>query len=834
MKNLITTVLLLISLNTSFGQTKVNVSLVGSVVNYSTSEKLFGATLYFMQNGKTVGKSISDETGRYSISALVSKEEPIDLLISKPGYASKKVLFDLKSMGKTSSVQLVEEIIIQLHENCEGANLSFTKSEYAEKFTWTGNAAEPDKNYKNQIDDKIVTECSKVKKNSSSKNFVSRADIASKNREFDKAIAYYDSAMVYSPADSSIRVKKEIVLNTIKKIQEEEAKKAAYAAKKILADNAFNSGDLATAEKNYKEMLVDLPGDTYATSQITKVAALKTQQEQEKRNKAEAEKLITQATTLKSSKKYEDAISKLKLAIDLDPTRKDDLNKEINAIKAIQSDIALEEQVKKDLENAANLFKDKKFDEAIKTYEGVDQKITKFTNEALKNSLSKMSQDGAQKVKVSKEEVKTQLKRAQDIYDKGPAFYNEAENILNGAPLKSLLNDPEVIALKDKISKMKDFYNQKSDAYNEVKNKKNNEALAKLKSTRDFAKKIGNIAPQSELTIIQSSIDSLTTILQPQNSSNQNQTNTTVTSGPSTTLSAPGELVTGNTSDVYEELSENIESQKNAPLKNLENLKNEIDSENYFQSKLNASRQEDERKGIQNLKNDLELKAIEQEKQSSEIVQNMNETKQKFEKEVYDATVENNLKSESRMKDLQNLKDKNDSLNVVRNNERQIQSENNQRQIQEFKNNVELKAIESNKENQQLIEASAKVKTEFDLVNFRKDSIVKAQDASRMGDLQKLKDFRKEEIMPANNLKDENGVLFPKNKMTEKTYKIKNKEGFVTTIITRRVVVDKNGYGVVYEQTTNDRGIHSYTKNNSVITEYIWFKESTGVDVIEK
>ena len=171
MKNLLASLLFLFLVNMVHGQNKVNISLVGSVINFNTSEKLFGATLYFIQKGKTVSKSISDETGRFSINGFVVKEEPIDLLVSKPGYASKKVLFDIKSLVKTNNVQLVEDLTIQLHENCQGANLSFTKSEYAEKFTWSVNSAKPDKNYKDEIDQKIINECSKVKSNTTSKNY---------------------------------------------------------------------------------------------------------------------------------------------------------------------------------------------------------------------------------------------------------------------------------------------------------------------------------------------------------------------------------------------------------------------------------------------------------------------------------------------------------------------------------------------------------------------------------------------------------------------------------------------------------------------------------------
>jgi hypothetical protein len=70
--------------------------------------------------------------------------------------------------------------------------------------------------------------------------------------------------------------------------------------------------------------------------------------------------------------------------------------------------------------------------------------------------------------------------------------------------------------------------------------------------------------------------------------------------------------------------------------------------------------------------------------------------------------------------------------------------------------------------------------------------------------------------------------------MTERTYTVKNGQGFVTTVIVRRVVVDKNGYGVVFEQTTKEDGVNTFTRNEQVITDYIWFNESTGANVIEK
>jgi hypothetical protein len=102
--------------------TSVTISLDGSINNFVTDVKLFGATIYMMQNERTLSKSITDNYGNYSISGKVNILEPIDLLISKPGYISKKVLFDIatlkinKNRADATTLELVEELIIELYE----------------------------------------------------------------------------------------------------------------------------------------------------------------------------------------------------------------------------------------------------------------------------------------------------------------------------------------------------------------------------------------------------------------------------------------------------------------------------------------------------------------------------------------------------------------------------------------------------------------------------------------------------------------------------------------------------------------------------------------------
>jgi hypothetical protein len=836
MKHLLASILFIFLLKIVHGQNKINVTLVGSVLNFDTSEKLLGATIYINQNGKTISKSISDEIGRYSIGGTVIIDQPIDLLVSKSGYASKKVLFDIKTIGKATSVQLLDELVIQLHELCEGANLSFTKTDYAEKFIWNVNSTEPDKNYKDQIDQKIIDECSKVKSRTNSKTYVSKGDIAYRDKQFKRALAYYDSAIVAkNEMDSTILMKKDIVLDAIKKLKQEETKKANYNSKKTIANNAFNNGDLVNSEKIYKEMLTDFPGDSYATGQLAKITTLKNQQELEKKNEAETNKLVTQANTLKTSKKYDEAISKLQQAIALAPSKKDEINKEINAIKAIQSDILLEADINKNFKIASDLLKDKKYDDAIKTYKAIDQSIIKLSNQPLVDKYSNLSKQGSKSVIDKKnqegEEFKKQLKKAQDNFDKGPAFYGEAEKILKGDPMKSRMNDPDVKKLSESILKMKDFYKQKSEAYKEVISKTNNaSALTKLKSARNVLTKLGTIAPSSELSILTKSIDSLETILNPNKNSNQNS-NVAKTGNR---LKAPGELVTGNPNDVIDELAASIEEKKEESFKNMTELKNEIDNEAYFNSKLKASRQEDEMNNIQDRKTEIELRVIEQRKSSENLQENLNVKKNQFESDLYNKNEENQKQNEVQSNQIQDWKNDADFLANKKLKENEIKMENDMARIEGIKNINDLKSINVKNQNEELALSYQKTKTEIEYIQFKQDSLNAVAEENRSIEIQKMKDYQKEDKYAANHLMDENDVEFPWNKMTERVYKIKNKEGYVTSIITRRVVVNKNGYGVVYEQTTNESGNNSFTKNGSPITEFIWANESTGINVIEK
>jgi hypothetical protein len=149
-------------------------------------------------------------------------------------------------------------------------------------------------------------------------------------------------------------------------------------------------------------------------------------------------------------------------------------------------------------------------------------------------------------------------------------------------------------------------------------------------------------------------------------------------------------------------------------------------------------------------------------------------------------------------------------------------------------NEESVRAEKLKNQEQKDLSAQETMKTNYEVSVSKRDNDNATNQDQQYEQIEKMAESKVELTNAPNNLKDEDGVLFPKNAMTERTYTVKNSQGFVTTVIVRRVVVDKNGYGVVFEQTTKEDGVNNFTRNGQIITDYIWFNESTGANVIEK
>jgi hypothetical protein len=833
----------------SFSQaTSVTILLDGSINNFVTDAKLFGVTIYMMQNERTLSKSITDNYGNYSISGKVNILEPIDLLISKPGYVSKKVLFDIatlkinKNRADATTLELVEELIIELYELRPGVDLNFAKIGYAEKFTWDQPTfiVKPDTKTKDDIEKKVKEAYEKAEVNNASKKFTVAAEQANNKKEYAKALAYYDSALVVAPKDSLITKNRAATNLNLQAQKAEDVKRKDYTIFKEAGDAAFKSSNWTLAEAKYAEATKLYPTEQYIKDQVQKIALEKQKEADNAKNKANYEKAVQEANTFIAAKKYNEAIAKFNQAISFQPNQKAFIDSEISKLKGGQSDANLEEIVKKDLKTASELLSKLKLDDAIKTYRASEPTISRFSNQDLINKYSKEVKEGILNVQAKKDTedqlYKTQLAKAQENFDKGSSFYSVAKNILNSDPMKSKVNETEVVELKDKINRMEAYYIEKQKAYKSVADKKNEEALDKLNTViRDnvITKKIAPIAEKAQL---QKSIDSLSALVKTKTTTTAPVATTTPASSTTNKLSAPGELVTGKDPSMtaYNDMFTTTERTKTQPLSYQQNIKDNVDYTNYFNNTVIAARQDEEKNRVLDYANQNEIiqKEVRSDALKTQYLQE--DVKLQAEKAVERKNAESKQLQENMSKNIDNWKDKTDYLKIETDKKIQEQYVNqiatidrNKAQSQLNKNGVYSELIARQGQQQLSVES-------VQYANFKKDSIERQNQEARSNQVQVLMDYTDTRILSANNLIDENGVPFEKNKMTERVYKIKNADDYVIKVIVRRVVVDKNGHGVVFEQITNDAGLNSYTRDGAQVPDFIWFNQSTGENIIEK
>ena len=171
-------------------QKNLEISLEGYINNFTSKEKIYGASMYMFQNGGMVSKSLSDSKGFYFISGSINTNVPFELMISKPGYITKKVLLDfqeLKIKNPNGILQAMEELVIELFEIREGADLNFAKNTYAEKFSWdpSRNIAVPEEKYKKDIEDEVVKAYALAAEGSSAERFKKMLASSLKNNAYE-------------------------------------------------------------------------------------------------------------------------------------------------------------------------------------------------------------------------------------------------------------------------------------------------------------------------------------------------------------------------------------------------------------------------------------------------------------------------------------------------------------------------------------------------------------------------------------------------------------------------------------------------------------------------
>ena len=237
---------------------------------------------------------------------------------------------------------------------------------------------------------------------------------------------------------------------------------------------------------------------------------------------------------------------------------------------------------------------------------------------------------------------------------------------------------------------------------------------------------------------------------------------------------------------------------------------------------------------LKSYQDELELKEREVAIQKLELQKKQDEQRQSLESAIKDRNEFALYQQEASTEQIRKWNDEKDYLIEL-----ELLNQSRRNQVFEEKNRLHeseriLIAQENTKDNEQRLYASQDHLMKIDYERFIKDSLAKLGGEDRAIEIEKLKTSKPDYPSQPNFLKDEDGILFPPNAVTERVFKSTNSKGFVTSVIVQRVVVDPNGYGVVYEKTTNENGSTYFSRNGASITEYVWFNESMGQNVIEK
>ena len=828
--------MLLLTVN-SYAQKRLEISLEGYINNFTTKKKIFGAAMYMFQNGKMVSKSLSDAKGFYFISGAIQTKFPFELMVSKPGYIPKKVLLDfeeLKVQNPNGVLQAMEELIVELFEDRDGADLNFVKNTYAEKFNWDAsrNMAVPEEKYKKDIEDEVLKVYALAEQGSKADLFKKKLASALKRNDFELAITHIDSVLVHEPNNAALTAKKNELNLLLEKIKKDREERAKFETLKNKGDMAFASGDLDEAESNYRSAL-KIIDDNQVKFRLTKIAEARSTQEKLLESNNKLITLRSSADSLRTEKAFSESVDKLKEIQILDPGQRVKIQAEIKAIRKESENYRYSTSIEKYIEIAQNQNDTDSVDAGLANYKKADMLIKKLSNQQMINNYSSQVEKGIAQIsskKNSKEEAfRKQIEKAYSNVLKGRDSYELASRILDSEPMKARSNDARVIALKKQIKNLEEMYALKDKAFGMLNSDKQ-AALIDLKKAFKIANVNYRILPEEDLRQMKDSLSSWSG-----GADFVTNTKKPISNGISSgaTVRSPGELHQGSDFEAFNDLSATIRKKKSDPLKDLQDIKNEIDYEIFFTKTKENVRSEASSQQLMTYLNSMELNQKEVLNQKV-ILQD----EQAISKQELDAAVSFKAQKYKEQQELSALqieewKTEKEYLDNMELMNQLVRGES----FSERQNTLDNERImidrQNENDNTDRLAESQNQMLRLGYAVQKRDSIEKLSGENRVKAMEALKSSKPKFEMQPNFLKDENGILFPSNAMTQRVFKRTNSQGDVVSVTIQRVVVDANGHGNVYEQTTDQSGGASYTRNNASISEHVWFNESKGTDVVE-
>ena len=830
----------LLSASSVFSQL-VPFSFSGSIENWNTKSKEHAVTVYFLQEGRTLSRSLSKENGSYVISAKIDPSKKFELYFAKPNMVTKKALFDFSDFNykkivknnKNNSYEIktLEQLNVDLFKKIKDTSIdfSFLNTEYIAEFSWDGSQVVKDedkfKNVSKKIDDLLIKATEIENKKNKFDLFVKSGNSAFSKDQLEKAIENYDSALVIKSNDK--------IKRKIESIKEEIEKREASSKLKIQIDNFIKSGDslqkldqLEDAKSNYEKALSLDNMNAIIKNKIKEVSSKMAYNDKLENYK----KKFDEAKNNETAKEYDLAISNYKECLQIIPNKKNTIQNQIKRINIIKKQLSIEEEAKKIIAEG-----DAKINGVIPYYKEAIQLYTKALNHVSKYPNSKIIKTANEKIKNANNLQKStdleifndQIRKATEAVNNGPSSFSKAKNILNSAPMKNKKNDPKVKSLLKKMTIYEAFLRKKSAAHTLVKNQNLKQAIDAFNSAKKFSSKNSKFIPTFEGDAIIKSRDSIANIIKTNKEKPKNNDSDTtkpiVKENILPDLGVPSSDSTPGFSTLINADLFNKNSKKAPLLDGFEKMekerifKNEM---NYYSLKTNENKVDEI---ILNKTNSLENQQIEFYNKLMAKISFSNEV-QIFTEKKHQENTANIVTNEHSKNEITILID---SLNIKLNDQITSNQKENSLSNNKILKNQKIVLDQQNIDGFDALKEKDSINEYVVEVNIKKNESMTNNLVLNEKSKDSINYIEINEVKNPNYLKNSNGDQY-KIGVTEEKF-IKGSK----IVITRRVIVDENYHGDVYLKYDSLHSLTTYFKNGQSISQDKWVVETEKSNLVK-
>ena len=271
--------------------------------------KLSGATVTLTKSGTKVDKMTTTSNGKFIIDVPLGSKYV--LLLSKPGYVTKRISIDASSVPEAQALDKHEfPMEVGLFKEMKGLDVSVLDKPIGQ-ITYDSRAGyfDYDKNYTRSIQaqlDKLKKELDKkLKDEVLYAEVIVSADQTYARKDYENAIKLYEKAKKLKPSEKYPQVQIDKIGELLKDVK-------VYDDHITKADAAFNAKNYKEAKQEYKTASGIKPLERYPKEKLAELdkilKELAEAEAVEKEKEAQFQSLIANADKALAAKKYADPI----------------------------------------------------------------------------------------------------------------------------------------------------------------------------------------------------------------------------------------------------------------------------------------------------------------------------------------------------------------------------------------------------------------------------------------------------------------------------------------------------------------------------------------------